>query len=140
MKEVTKLMINEFKIKQLGYDFMGYTLQKNDIYTFHHLIIPNRNGGPYARWNGAILCGNTSHPYLHLIESVDYDMFAYISSEMIDINIKGYIDMENIRNINDVLLQFEREHCGERNKKGRILIKEEYTRRLLNSCTKYHII
>lgn len=132
MKEVTKLMINEFKIKQLGYDFMGYTLQKNDIYTFHHLIIPNRNGGPYARWNGAILCGNTAHPYLHLIESVDYDMFSYISSEMIDINIKGYIDMENIRNINDVLLQFEREHCGERNKKGRILIKEEYTRRLLN--------
>ena len=38
MKEVTKLMINEFKIKQLGYDFMGYTLQKNDIYTFSRRI------------------------------------------------------------------------------------------------------
>lgn len=132
MKEVTKLMINEFKIKQLGYDFMGYTLQKNDIYTFHHLIIPNRNGGPYERWNGAILCGNTAHPYLHLIERVDYDMFGCISSEMIDMNIKGYLDMSNIRYINDILLQFEREHCSDRNKKGRLLIKEEYTRRLLN--------
>lgn len=26
MREVTKLMINEFKIKKLGYDFMGYSL------------------------------------------------------------------------------------------------------------------
>jgi len=31
MKDVTKLMINEFKIKELGYDFMGYELQKSDI-------------------------------------------------------------------------------------------------------------
>lgn len=131
MKEVTKLMINEFKIEQLGYDFMGYSLQKGDIYTFHHLIVPNRKGGPIARWNGSILCGKTSHPYLHIIEAKDYDMFGYITSEMIDMNIKGYLDRQNIRNINDVLCQFEREHCGDRTKKGKILIKEEYTRRLM---------
>lgn len=130
MKEVTKLMINEFKIKQLGYDFMGYSLQKGDIYTFHHLIIPNRNGGPYARWNGAILC-STPHQYLHVIEAKDYDMFCYLTSEMIDMNIKGYLDMHNIRNIDSVLCQFEKEHCGDRTSKGKILIKEEYTRRLL---------
>jgi hypothetical protein len=130
MKEVTKLMINEFKIKQLGYDFMAYQLQKNDIYTFHHLIIPNRNGGPYARWNGAILCGKTSHPYLHLIEAKDYDMFCYLTSEMIDMNVKGYLDIDNLRRINNLLKQFEREHCGDRSKKGKLLIKEEYTRRI----------
>lgn len=28
MKEVTKLLINDFKIKQLNYDFMGYSLQR----------------------------------------------------------------------------------------------------------------
>lgn len=89
MKQVTKLMIKEFKIKQIGYDFMGYSLQKNDIYTFHHLIIPNRNNGPVARWNGSILCGETSHQYLHLIETKDLEIFNYITSEMIDINIKG---------------------------------------------------
>ena len=131
MKEVTKLMIDEFKIKELGYDFMGFHLNKGDIYSFHHLIVPNRNGGPYARWNGAILNGETSHPYLHVIEAKDYDMFCYITSEMIDMNVKGYLDMQNIRNINDVLCQFEREHCGDRTKKGKLLIKEEYTRRLL---------
>ena len=130
MKEITRLMINEFKIKQLGYDFMGYCLQKNDIYNFHHLIIPNRNNGPYERWNGAILCGKSSHPYLHLIEAKDYEMFCYITSEMIDMNIKGYLDIENLRQIHQVLQSFEREHCSDRSKKGKILIKEEFTKRV----------
>ena len=131
MKEVTKLMIREFKIKELGFDFMGYALQKNDIYTFHHLIIPNREGGKIERANGAILCGKTSHQYLHLIEYKDYDMFCYLTSEMIDINIKGYLDGYNLKNINALLEQFEREHSGDRTSKGKILIKEEYTQRLL---------
>lgn len=130
MKEVTKLMINEFKIKRLGYDFMGYSLQKNDIYTFHHLIVPNREGGAMARWNGAILCGKTAHPYLHVIEAKDLDMFCSITSEMIDMNIKGYLDIQNLRNIDDVLCQFEKEHCGDRTAKRKLLIKEEYTRRM----------
>ena len=129
MKHVTKMMINEFKIQELGYDFMGYHLNQGDIYTFHHLIVPNRNGGAYARWNGSILCGKSSHPYLHLIESKDYDMFCAISSEMVDQNIKGRLDPENIRYIHDILTQFEKEHCSDRSKKGNMLIKEVYTRR-----------
>lgn len=127
MKQVTKLMIREFNIKQLDYDFMGYSLQKGDIYTFHHLLLANRENGPYERWNGAILCGNSSHPYLHLIEAKDYDMFCYITSEMVDMNVKGYLDTENLRNIDDILSQFEREHCSDRGKKKKLLIKEEYT-------------
>lgn len=129
MKQVTKLMINEFKIKELGFDMMGYSLERGDIYTFHHLIIPNRKGGPFSRNNGAILCGRSSHPYLHTIEAKDYDMFAYITSEMIDENIKGYLDPKNIKNIHEVLTLFEREHSGDRTKKGHPLIKECYTRR-----------
>lgn len=129
MKEVTKYMIEEYGVKRLGIDFMGYKLQRGDIYTFHHLIIPNRQGGPYAVWNGAILCGKSSHPYLHLIEAKDYDMFCAISSEMIDMNIKGHIDLENIRYIDDCLTSFEREHCSDRSRKGKILLKEEYTNR-----------
>lgn len=109
---------------------MGYSLQKGDIYTFHHLIIPNRHGGAYARWNGAILCGKTAHPYLHVIENKDYDMFCYLTSEMIDINTQGYISTFNIRNIDALLCQFEREHSGDRTRKGKLLIKEEYTRRV----------
>jgi hypothetical protein len=129
VKEVTKLMINEFKLRELGFDFMGYHLQKGDIYTFHHLIIPNRNGGPYARWNGAILF-STPHSYLHVVENKDYDVFSYVTSEMIDMNIKGYLDPQNIRAIDDALRSFEREYSGARTRKGKVLIKEEYTRRV----------
>ena len=49
MKEVTRLMVNEFKIKELGMDFLGFRLNKTNDLTFHHLIIPNRNGGTDAR-------------------------------------------------------------------------------------------
>jgi len=129
MKEISKLMIREFKIKQLGYDFMGYKLQKGDIYTAHHLIVPARQGGKLTRQNTAILCGQTSHPYLHLIECKDYDIFCYITSEMIDMNILGRLDIENLRHIDEVLRQFEKEHYDDRGKKGKRLVKEEYLRR-----------
>ncbi len=123
-------MIKEFRIKELGYDFLGYSLQKGDIYTFHHLIIPNRNGGKYVRENGAILCGNTSHPYLHLIECKDYDIFCYLTSEMIDMNIKGYLDINNIKNINELLMEFEDRHLEDKTKKGNVLIKKRYLDRV----------
>ena len=126
MKEVTRLMIREFNIKKLGYDFMGYSLQKDDIYTFHHLIIPNRKGGVVSRDNGAILCGKSSHPYLHLIEYIDPEIFYYITAEMIDENIKGKLDVNNLRKINDLLTYFEREHSTDRNKRGKLLIKDAY--------------
>ena len=137
MRQVTKLMIKEYKIEKLGFDFMGYELNRNDILTFHHLIVPRRNckkeglGEGYLKWNGAII-QSIPHAYLHVIESRDLDMFNYITSEMIDENIKGRLDIENIKNIYDVLEQFEREHSGDRTKKGKVLIKEEYTRRMKN--------
>lgn len=129
MNQVTALMIREFKIKQLGYDFMAYSLQKDDIYTYHHLIIPNRDGGKVTRENGAILCGKTSHPYLHLIEAKDYELFQAITLKMIEENKQGYLDAQSMRFIDDCLTYFEREHCSDRNRKGKILIKEQYTRR-----------
>ena len=130
MKQLTRLMIDEFKIKQLGYDFMGYSLQKGDIHTFHHLIIPRRKDGPYERWNGAILCGQTSHPYLHIIEGRDEEIFALITSEMIDMNIKGRLDIDNIKNIQGLLSYFEREHINDKTAKGKILIKDKFKERI----------
>lgn len=129
MKQVTHLMIDEFNIKKLGFDFMAYSLQRGDMYTFHHLIVPNRKHGPYERWNGAILCGKTSHEYLHRIEAIDYDIFNYITSEMIDMNVKGYLDRDNLRKIDDLLTCFEKEYYYLKTKKGKKLIKDEYLRR-----------
>lgn len=129
MKHITKLMVNEFNIKRLGYDFMGYQLQKGDMYTAHHLIIPARFGGKLEKWNTAVLCGNSSHPYLHLIESKDEEIFYHITSEMVDMNILGRLDVDNLRKIDDLLRYFEKEHCSDRTKKGKLLVKDEYLRR-----------
>lgn len=131
MKQIVKDMIKIYKINELGFDFCGYSLQKGDIYTYHHNIIARRNGGPETINNGAILCGKSSHPYLHIIESKDIDRFSAITSELIDENIKGYLDQENLLAIDDILNGFEREYSGTRTKKGYPLIKEEYTRRLV---------
>lgn len=136
MREITKLMINQFRIMKLGFDFMGFTVDKKSSLSFHHLIIPRRNskeygiGEGYLFWNGAILRQDTSHDYLHLIEAKDYEIFLAITSEMIDENVKGYLDIDNLRRINDLLKEFEREHCHDRGKKGKLLIKDAYYRRM----------
>ena len=136
MKPITREMIKIYNIRKLGYDFMGYKINRMESLSFHHLIIPKREcpkkgyGDGYFLWNGAILRQDTSHDYLHLIESKDEDMFMAITSEMIDENIKGKLDIENLRRIHDILTCFEREHCHDRGKKGKLLIKDEYIRRL----------
>ena len=138
MREITKQMIDDFNMKKLGYDFMGYEFNRPNQLSFHHLIIPRRNckefqipSEGYVYWNGAILRQDTAHEYLHLIEAKDYDRFLYLTSEMIDINIQRAILYEQLKNIHDCLCGFEREYSGVRSKKGNEIIKEEYTRRLI---------
>ena len=132
MREVTKMMINDFKLKSLGYDFMGYTFDKEQSLSFHHLIIPKREcqkykiGGGYFYWNGAILTQHTAHDYLHTIEKVDFDAFLNITSEIIDMKALGRLDIYNLKIIRDVLESFEKEHCSDKYESGKCLIKEEY--------------
>lgn len=115
MREITKEMIIAYKLKKLGYDFMAYEFNKTQQLSFHHLIIPHRHcekyglGEGYLWWNGVILRQNTSHEYLHVIESKDIDRFNAITSELIDENIKGYLDQENLLAIDDILYSFEKE-------------------------------
>lgn len=139
MKEVTKQMIKIYQIK--AFDFMGYDIGRKSDLSFHHLIIPHRRsrqegiGEGYYIWNGAILVQQTSHQYLHVIENTDYEIFCAITSEMIDQNIKGRLDIENLKAIRDLLLYFEREHDHDRNKKGKLLVKREYVENRF-SCLK----
>lgn len=121
-------MLQEFHIKKLKCDMMGYYPQKKDVYTAHHLIIPAREGGKLYRWNTAVLL-TTPHEYLHRIENVDFDIFSAITSEMVDMNFKGYLDKENLHYIDDALKYFEHEYCSATTKKGKPLIKEQYLHR-----------
>ena len=126
MKSITREMIKLYNLKKVGCDFMGYTFKSPNVLSFHHLIIPAREGGKEVIQNGAVLNGMTSHPYLHLIESKDEEIFYRITSEMIDENFKGKIDIENLKYIRDLLLYFEKEHEDDTTKKGKRLIKWEY--------------
>ena len=139
MRETTKLMIKKFMLTKLKYDFMGYEFSKKIDLSFHHLIVPHKNckelglGEGYFDWNCSILNKNSSHPYLHLIGDYDYDIFSAITNEMINENLQGYIDMSNLRKINDILNVFERDYGDIKNKKGYPIIKKEYTKRLLKN-------
>nr|DAK84721.1 MAG TPA: hypothetical protein [Caudoviricetes sp.] len=133
MREVAKIMVNDFKIMKLGMDFMGYKVTRREQLSFHHLIISHKDcktlhipSEGYVYWNGAMLRQNTSHDYAHLIQKIDPEIFYLITSEMIDENIKGRLDIENLRKIRDLLLYFEREHRDDRGEKGKLLIKREY--------------
>ena len=125
MKEITRDMIAEFKINKLGYDFMGYTFRNNKELSFHHLIVARRYckrmglGDGYLKWNGAILKQSTSHDYLHLIERIDEEIFWLLTSEMIQENIKGELNIENLKRIRELLLYFEYKHQKDEDDKGR---------------------
>lgn len=135
MKEVTKFLINDFKIKSLGYDFMGFSLQKDSILSFHHLILSKEYcrkkglGKGYWYWNGVILVQDTAHEYLHLIQRYDDELFRYITSEMQDMKIKGYLDIKNLIAIGQILDYFEYQHIEDKTDKGHYLIKEKYLNR-----------
>ena len=136
MKEITRQMIKIYNIKD--FDFMGYDIKRKESLSFHHLIVAKRNchkerlGNGYYIWNGAILVQDTSHNYLHLIEHYDYEIFYRITSEMIDQNIKGKLDIENLRQIKDLLLYFEQEYEHEKSKKNKLLIKRDYLENRFN--------
>lgn len=127
MKELTKLMIKEFELNKLGYDFMGFLQSKKDIYTFHH-IKAKREGGLFIRDNGAILF-TTPHEYLHKIEEYEKPLYLYIQQELKDMNKKGYLDIYNLKRIHDILEYFEYNHEEDYTKKGKRLIKDTYYHR-----------
>ena len=126
MKPITREMIKMYQLNKLGFDFIGYKFNRSEQLSYHHNVIAKRNGGLETIRNGAILVRDTSHDYIHVIERIDPEIFYLITSEMLDENLKGKIDIENLRKIRDLLLYFENDHTHERNKKGKLLIKKEY--------------
>lgn len=132
MRGITKLMVNDFNLKKLGYDFAGFHFNRVNELSFHHLIVPHRDsmsfgiGEGYVYWNGAILVQNTSHDYLHLIEQFNRPMFLAITDELVKENKQGYVGIDNIRRIHSVMEEFEDTYGDMRSKKGKLLVKREY--------------
>lgn len=132
MKTITRDMMKDYNIHKLGYDFMGYTFDRREDLSFHHLVIPKRDckaaglGEGYLKWNGAILNQNTSHDYLHIIERMDRDTFLRITAEMVEENLKGKLDIDNLKRIRELLLYFEDRYEKETNSKGQLILKRKF--------------
>lgn len=138
MRDSTKNLIRKYALMRLKFDFMGYDFDEISELSFHHILIP-RNVSPsfglergYVECNGVILKKSESHEYLHVIEKYDFDRFCDLTSEMLDEKIKGYLALENLEAIDDILEGFERDFAGvyfEGSK--REIIKPSYTNRIL---------
>lgn len=125
MKEITREMIKIYKLKE--FDFMGYKLIKRDA-TYHHLV-KKENGGKETIENGAVLMPN-SHQYLHLIEYKEYDIYYAVNEIMKICNKKGFVEIDDLKIISQLLKMFEEEHIKDENSKGRRLIRTKFLDRL----------
>ena len=137
MRDCTKRLIYKYLLLELKYDFMGYEFDEITDLSFHHLLIPRALSPSkgyehgYFEHNGVILSKYTSHEYLHIVELYDLDRFYAITSEMLDEKIKGYISMQNIKAIDDILSGFEKDFSAETFANGHKVIKDVYTKRLV---------
>lgn len=125
MDNVLKTLINIYNMTDT--DWMGYKLQ--DRYSYHHIIKRCQKGERTIN-NGAVLY-LSSHSYLHTIEYYDLQKYIFINNILKDINTQRYMPtIEQLKKIDYILREFEKEHDGEISTRGKLLIKEEYKRRI----------
>jgi hypothetical protein len=128
MKPITEEMINKWGMTNM--DWMGYTLERKEIFSYHHLRIAKKDNGPMNEKNGAILIQTAGHDYLHRIQEYDRNMFLYLTDILIQINDQKHMPTkEQLIEISNTLKEFETEWYGETTKSGKPLIKQRYLRR-----------
>lgn len=125
MSRLRERLYKDYKLEELGYDFMGFEFEKKNDLSTHH-ILPRHEGGKTKKNNLCVLNRYTSHNYIHLIEDVDYKLFLQISKFLLEQVKKGEISMEQILRIYDVLDVFERKYKDAESRSGDLLIKPEY--------------
>lgn len=127
MKEVLRLMINQYNIHKI--DWMGYKVNKDNPYTYHHCYVKKGHGGKETIENGAVLT-KIAHEYLNIIESRDIELYNLINNVLKQINEQGFMPLERqLLAIDAMLKMFEMEHRYDRTSKNKILIKDCYLRR-----------
>lgn len=126
MDNTLKTLINIYNMNDI--DWMGYKLQER--YSYHH-ITKRCHGGERTFNNGAVLY-LSSHSYLHTIEYYDLQKYIFINNILKDINTQRYMPtIDQLKQIDYILRQFESEHDSEVSSRGKVLIKDEYRKRIL---------
>ena len=121
MDGTLKTLVNVYKMQDI--DWLGYKLE--DRFSYHH-IIKKCDGGERTFNNGAVLF-QTSHAYLHTIEYYDLDKYVFINKILKDINNQRYMPTKiQMKQINYVLKEFQREYEDKENSRGVKIIKKEY--------------
>ena len=125
MSRLREKLYKEYKLQELGYDFLGYTFDSKKELSTHH-ILPRHSGGQTKKNNLCVLNRFTSHNYIHLIEDTDYKVFLELSKYLLEQVKKGEISREQLLRIEDALQFFEFKYRDEEDRHGERLIKPEY--------------
>ena len=125
MSRLRERLYKDYKLQDLGYDFMGYEFEKKTDLSTHH-ILPRHAGGKTKKDNLCVLNRYTSHNYIHLIEDTDYKIFLQVSKFLLEQVKKGEINIEQISRIIEVLEVFEHKYKDAESRNGDLLIKPEY--------------
>ena len=128
MKKIKKEMLQIYK-PYSHLDWLNYKLVKKDV-TLHHIIKRENNG--LLEISNLALIMPSGHQYLHIIECKDLDTYIAINKILKLINNQEAEPTRDQREIIEYLLQeFEYKHKDDKNSKGKLLIKREYTERSL---------
>lgn len=130
MSRLREKLYKEYKLEELGYDFLGYKFNSKRELSTHH-ILPKHSGGETKKNNLCILNRFTSHNYIHLIEEYDYKVFLELSKYLLEEVKKGEINEEQLLRIDDALQFFEFKYRNEEDRHGELLIKPEYKKRII---------
>lgn len=125
MSRLRERLYKDYKLEELGYDFLGYTFDSKKELSTHH-ILPRHSGGQTKKNNLCVLNRFTSHNYIHLIEDTDYKVFLELSKYLLEQVKKGEISREQLLKIEDALQFFEFKYRDEEDRHGERLIKPEY--------------
>lgn len=125
MSRLRERLCNDYRVEELGYDFLGYTFNSRKDLSTHH-IIPRHLGGQTKKNNLCILSRDTAHNYIHLIEDYDFKIFMEITQCLLEEVKNGKIGIEELKRIEELLLLFEDKFRDEQTKKGELLIRPEY--------------
>lgn len=125
MSRLRERLCKDYRIEELGYDFLGYTFNSRKDLSTHH-IVPRHLGGHTKKDNLCILSRDTAHNYIHIIESYDFDIFMRLTQCLLNEVKNGKIGIEELERIEELLLIFEDKYKDEQTKSGELLIRPEY--------------
>lgn len=111
------------KYNTISYDWMGYSINKKNRLTYHH-IVKKCDGGEESIYNGALL-GRISHNLLHSLEQTNPFIYEKWNELFTKINVLGQIDENVFLEILDLKIFMEdileNENIKSQNQRKRVL-------------------